>query len=71
MLILISIYACSLGNIDRISCDESKDCNTHFGMGYLCEREGKNAGYCVVVQRQNDVFIQHLAMHMTIYLTIF
>ena len=56
MLILISIYACSLGNIDRISCDESKDCNTQFGTGYLCEREGKNAGYCVVATETERCF---------------
>ena len=56
MLVLTFVYACSFGNIDRISCDESKDCNTQFGTGYLCEREGKNAGYCVVATETERCF---------------
>ena len=56
MLVLIFVYACSFGNIDRIPCDESKDCNTHFGTGYLCESAGQNTGYCVVVTETERCF---------------
>jgi hypothetical protein len=56
MLLILGFYSCSFGNIDRISCEESKDCNTHFGTGYICDREGKNTGYCVEATETDRCF---------------
>lgn len=56
MILNIIFQACSLGNIDRVSCASSYDCNDHFGTGYVCSQEGKREGFCVTAKSTDRCF---------------
>ena len=56
MYFILQLFSCSIGNVDRISCSSSSDCNKGFCTGYICSENGEDTGYCVIASSTERCF---------------